>query len=630
MSEPHLLETQDQPATPKRDPVESRASTGARIAALARGSGVTQASFLEEALAYVAEEFESPCASAELRFPARVLKKDCLRGEANPEFWTEAVQSMLTSCLLEGTPQARLFKHTSKQLDIALLSAPIVGTKGTLHGALALVAPCGGEREARETLALLGPICSLIAFISEEIASGRATASSDNTQNETLKKAAAYASRTELAFAVTNTLRNKTGCDQIGLSLVRGKQIEILSISGLDEVRGRSPGVLQMQAAMEECRDARELIAFPRADGESKIKARNWRLHAQWSGATTGSCVASVPLNVDDRLAGVLSLRRSSRDPFDGELLEECRKLVEPYLAAVDLIDRAHQGLLPHARRTVADNLKQLLRPEAWFKKAMLAVGCAFALWFAFGKVHYQLTIPAQISPIGARHIAAPFDGVLWEASRVAGDMVEEGEILATLDTRSLELEREQLQADLRSLSLEESKALASGTAVDLQLARANRAQVLASLSIVEAKIVQAVIRAPFAGMLVSGDLRDREGQVITKGEPLFQVSRGAGWRLELFVPEADADEIDLQQSGEFSSQARPELSHAIALSRLSATAQIHAGRNVYVAEATTDIDSTWVRSGMAGIAKVDVGERRVWWVALHRFVDAARLLFWI
>lgn len=630
MSESPLLETKDQTALHRRDPVESRASTGARIAALAHGSGVTQATFLEEALDCVAEEFESPRATAELRFPSRVIKKDCLRGEADPEFWTEAVQSMLTSCLVEGTPQARLFKHTSKRLDIALLSAPIVGTKGTLHGALALVAPCHNEGEARESLALLGPICSLIAFISEEIASGRGAPSASAEQNETLKKAAAYTSRTELAFAVTNTLRNKTGCDQIGLSLVRGKQIEILSISGLDEVRGRSPGVLQMRAAMEECRDAGVAIAFPKVDGETKLGARNWRLHAQWSGATTGSCVASVPLKVEDRLAGVLSLRRSSRDPFDVELLEECRKLVEPYLAAVDLIDRAHQGLLPHARRSLATSLRNWLRPGAWFKKTMVAMGCVFALWFAFGSVQYQLTVPCQLSPIQARHIASPFEGVLWEAHHAAGDMVEEGEILATLDTRSLVLEQEQLKADLRSLRIEESRALSTGTAVDLQLARANQAQVLASLAIIEAKITQSVIRAPFAGMVVSGDLRDREGQVVTKGEPLFQLAKGEGWRLELYVPQADADELDLNQTGEFSSQARPDLTHAMRLSRLSATAELHEGRNVYVAHATTEIDSEWVRSGMAGIAKVDIGQRRVWWVVLHRFMDSARLLFWL
>jgi hypothetical protein len=53
-------------------------------------------------------------------------------------------------------------------------------------------------------------------------------------------------------------------------------------------------------------------------------------------------------------------------------------------------------------------------------------------------------------------------------------------------------------------------------------------------------------------------------------------------------------------------------------------------GKNVFIAEATVEDNPAWMRAGMEGVARIDAGTRRVWWVALHRMIDYLRLTFWL
>jgi len=52
-------------------------------------------------------------------------------------------------------------------------------------------------------------------------------------------------------------------------------------------------------------------------------------------------------------------------------------------------------------------------------------------------------------------------------------------------------------------------------------------------------------------------------------------------------------------------------------------------GINYFQVEATLASNPDFLRPGMQGIAKVDVGERRMLWVWTHKMVDWLRLKLW-
>ena len=63
---------------------------------------------------------------------------------------------------------------------------------------------------------------------------------------------------------------------------------------------------------------------------------------------------------------------------------------------------------------------------------------------------------------------------------------------------------------------------------------------------------------------------------------------------------------------------------------RIRPQAEIQGQLNVYVAEAEAALPFAWMRPGMEGVAKIEVGRRRVWWVVLHRATDYLRLKLWL
>jgi multidrug efflux pump subunit AcrA (membrane-fusion protein) len=269
----------------------------------------------------------------------------------------------------------------------------------------------------------------------------------------------------------------------------------------------------------------------------------------------------------------------------------------------------------------------------------------------------YELTVPCSVVPAQLRHVTVPFDGVLLSATALQGDRVRKGDALCEMDHRELDQQRAELLAEIAVLEHEKDRAMAESTPVELQLALARQRLARAKLDIVNARLEQACVRSPIDGVIASGDLRKRVGAVVTRGEPLFEVAPldrtikgSSAWLLELQVPEAEADELPhqcgsvinqwspsgagrtspvLYLTGSFAPHARPEESQAFRIKRVRPQAEVHDQKNVIVAEAEIDLPYAWMRPGMEGVARVNVGRRPVWWVALHGAIEYVQLHLW-
>ncbi len=135
---------------------------------------------------------------------------------------------------------------------------------------------------------------------------------------------------------------------------------------------------------------------------------------------------------------------------------------------------------------------------------------------------------------------------------------------------------------------------------------------------------------APCDGVIVEGDLRTRIGEIVPLGEPLLRIAEAGEWKLRLHVPEYAATLIKVDEPGEVALSARPDVSLPLRVRRLDAESVAHQGRNVFIAEAHLDGPvPEWWRSGMEGVARVDVGRHPIWWVWLHRVIDGVRIQLW-
>jgi multidrug resistance efflux pump len=271
-----------------------------------------------------------------------------------------------------------------------------------------------------------------------------------------------------------------------------------------------------------------------------------------------------------------------------------------------------------------------LLAPGRLGRKVAAGAAALGLLWFLFGTMHYEVTVPCTVRPTQMRHVAAPFEGVLASADRLAGDIVRAGDVLCTFDPRELELQRADLAAQLAVLEREKDSAMAQNNPAQVQVVLANQELARVRLGIVERRLAQARLAAPLDGLIVRGDLRTRVGAVLALGDPLYEVAPLDRWTLELEVPEHVAADLAGGLPGSFALHARPERSRAFRISHVVPSAEVRDTRNVFIAEADLEQAQPWMRPGMEGAARVDFGRRRVWWVALHRVLDYMHLNLWL
>lgn len=596
-----------------------------------RASG--RARFLRQSLRVVARSFGAVYATLYVRIDGDVVEEDFTAEGSDPSFWKPAIEGILTTAMREGAPVGRLFRARETDLLVGGLAANLRSAAGGNPGALALVAPCSGVEEAQAQQSALESCVHLIALLLQrfERSEARLDAQAEMKAAVDLGRVATFASPRELAFAITNNLRNVTSTDQIALGFADGARVELLSLSGYDEVKTQSEGVRALTAAMEECLDAGVPIVWQRETGlESEAAPSDWKLHRRWSEATGGSAVASFPVGPVNGTTAIVSVRRQS-GRFSDDEIAKMRRLVEPYLGAFGLVERASRSLPEHIRDSLQGALEWLRAPGENVRRAGAVVAAAGFLWLCFGPMPYTVSTRITVVPAEVQQLGAPFEGIIESAKAVAGDVVGKGDVLATFRTRELQLERDRLGAELQVQKYAAGQAMARGGApVEVRLAQAQTTLLETQITLLDQRIEAATVRAPFDGVVVSGDLRTRIGQSLPLGEPLFQVAPDGRWRLRLQVPEQAVDDIAAGQTGTFATEARPDESEPFEIRFVSPSAELVDGRNVYVAEADVEIAAPWMRPGMEGVGKIEAGSRVTWWVLLHRATDWLRLNFWL
>ncbi len=602
----------------------------AQLAALS-GSAHSRHGYYSDVMRIIATALASPCAAVSARHESEVIEHEFHADHENGRFWMRGVQQFLTESIAQTGSRARLLDSKDGEAKVALLAATLFDTSHEPIGAIALIVGRGGSLDASRKLMFLEALACYASYSGQTRPTQRDRPAASDDATQAMTHAGACETADEFAFAVTNNLRNKLGCEQVALGLAVRRRVKILSISGLDHVTLRSTGVRAMEAAMEECLDIDRVMACADENAWTGDEAGSvFRLHSQWRVAVNGDAVASIPLHARGKPAAILSLRRSADRPFTQEQIEQIRTHVEPFASALLLLRDANRGLVRHGTDGVTAAVKGVMSKGRTGRKILVLMLVAAVSWITFGKVDYDLAVPCVIMPKETRHITAPFDAMLAGASVLQGDLVKRGDVLCLFDQRDLRQSWMELSAELNVHELEKDLAMAEDDPVNFQLASASQKLSQARLAIIETKIERCTLRAPIDGVVVSGNLRKRIGSVVALGDPLFEIAPPDSLVVELAVPESDADDLAVDLTGTFAPSARPELARSLRISRIRPQTEIRERGNACVVEATADLSERWIHPGMEGVARIHVGRRAVWWVGIHRIVDYVRLKLWL
>jgi RND family efflux transporter MFP subunit len=225
--------------------------------------------------------------------------------------------------------------------------------------------------------------------------------------------------------------------------------------------------------------------------------------------------------------------------------------------------------------------------------------------------------------------IAAPISGYLLTASARAGDMVSAGEELASLNDNDLRLEQTKLNGQLQKLQRQYRQAQSTRDLVQVNVIREQINQAKAEIELNSEQLDKTKLLAPFDGVVIEGDLNQRLGSPVERGDSLFKIAPLEGYRIILKVDETQIAYIKPGQSGELVLSSLPNSTLQLGVKTITAVAKADNGANIFRVEAELNNAPELLRPGMQGVGRINTGKASLWWIYTHNIQNTLRLWLW-
>jgi len=413
-------------------------------------------------------------------------------------------------------------------------------------------------------------------------------------------------------------------CEQVFFGEMQRFHCKVAAVSNSADFDDRANLMRLVAEAMDEAIEQDNAIIFP-GSNSTTIE----RSHQQLARKYGLGSIMTVPLVVEAKFVGAVTLIRSEHQPFKPETLQFCQQalaLLTPYL----LLKKA--SAQPLSARIVT-HLKTKLSAVFGFNYLKLklfttAIAC-FILLSGLIKTEFRVTADAVLEGKIQRVIAAPMAGFLTLATVRAGDIVHQGDLLASLDDVELQLEQNKHNGQLQKLRREYRDALSSGDLVQIRVLSAQLDQEKAEIDLIQQQLLKTNLIAPFDGVIIEGDLSQMLGSPIERGNTLFKIAPLKYYRIILKVNERLISYISTGQSGTLVLPSMPDRQFPLTIQKITAVAKAENGENNFRVEASLDNTKDLLRPGMEGIAKVNTGQKRLLWIWSHGLIDWLRLTFW-
>lgn len=438
------------------------------------------------------------------------------------------------------------------------------------------------------------------------------------TLGEARFHAAAMAFVTELAAAA--------GCDRVSLGLVRGRSIHLEAISHSAEVEKKMNLTGAIVQAMDEALLQRKELVYSAGKETDVLINRN---HEHLSRLQNQAVIATFPLFHQDKYFGMLTCERPADHQFSRRDLAFIRSVAALASPALENKEQNDRPLWRIIREALTLQIKRLTGPGYIGRKLALALAGAVIVFLSLATGEYRLAAETTLEGAVRRAVVAPFDGYIDQAQARAGDLVAKDAVLCVLDDRDLRLERLARFSQKSQLLRQHQSAVAKYDRAQAIIVEAQLDQASAELELVEAKLQRTRLQSPFSGLLVSGDLSQRLGGAVAKGEILFEITPLDGYRVILDVDERRIGDVRIGQHGALVLTSHPGIVYGFTVAKITPITTAKDGRNCFRVEAELAMVDDSLRPGMEGVGKISIDRRRLIAIWTRELIEWVRLWCW-
>ncbi|MDP1612395.1 MAG: HlyD family efflux transporter periplasmic adaptor subunit [Sulfuritalea sp.] len=513
-----------------------------------------------------------------------------------------------------------------KQRPHSVVASPVL-VDGHLHGLVAVESSAQQESRLRHQLQQLrwgsGSLESILRreqSQDEQQTRERLIATLDLVASALAEEgfqAAAQALATDLAI--------RLDCDRVSIGLVQEKNAKVVAVSHSAEFGERMNLIRAIGTAMDEALDQKSIIVLPAPDDDTLVT----RDHAALTREFGSDSVLTIPFAVGELTTGAFCFERPGNRVFDPATVELCQAVVALGSRIIEAKRLNERLLVARIKDAAQGELRKFIGPRHFGRKLAASVAMLLAVFFSFATGEHRVAANATLEGAVRRVLVAPFDGYLASSTHRAGDVVAAGTVLATLDDRDLRLEYYKWSSQRAQYGKQYQEAVALHDRAQSAITQSQVQQADAQMNLLAEQLSRTQIAAPFAGIVVSGDLHQSLGSAVRRGQVLFEVAPLNAYRVILEVDESDITAIKEGQAGSLALTSMPGEVFPLGVTQVTPVAVAREGRSYFRVEALLGRTSDRLRPGMDGVAKVEAGRARLIWIWTHKFVDWLRLTLW-
>jgi multidrug resistance efflux pump len=423
--------------------------------------------------------------------------------------------------------------------------------------------------------------------------------------------------------ALADALAARFACTRVSLGVRRFSKLKLVAVSGTASFDTRSAVMTAMTRAMRETLALGRSVSLP-VHSSSDVPPPN---HLALVDLVKTPAMLSVPLIDSGKTIGTLVLERDR--PFSEGDVEQIAQLVVLSSPVFSLKKRDTSGPFERIALAARRAFCSIFGTSYPMAKLLLLAVLGVGIWSS--QYHQALSISADaaIEASVQRAVVAGANSFISQVEKRAGDVVYQGDVLARLDVEDLQLERLKWASERDKLVKEQRATLAQRDRTRVRVLSAQRAQAQSQIDFLDAQIERAVLRAPIDGVVIAGDLSEALGSPVERGQLLFEVASLRDYRLILTVDESDIGDVGEGYRGKLKLRSLPHESFAFVVTRITPVSTPGDGANQFRLEANLENPPESLRPGMAGVARIDAGERPIGVIWTRNFVRWARIKLW-
>ena len=425
-------------------------------------------------------------------------------------------------------------------------------------------------------------------------------------------------------MALVQEMARLSRAERVSLAIGDGRDLRVRAISDVTEFNSRMNEIRHLEAAMREV-----LQAGVGCTASAAQDLQAWPAHAALLGATGNARTDTFALQVADRPVGAVTFEYRVDPQQQGWPPAAWQGALALVAQVLQLQVEAHATVLQRARAAGRRQLQAFWGPAAYRRKTLAVAAVLLLAVLSMAQGEYHLSVDAQIDPKFQRVLTVPYNGYLASAAVRPGDEVRQGQVLARLDDREQHLERVRWVTEVEKLRKKTSQAVAAHDRASVGVLAAQLAQAEAQLDLIESQLSRVEVAAPFDGLIVSGDPTQRLGDVLRKGEVLYQMAPLNAYRVLLRVPENRMADLQQGMTGSMQLTSMPDLGLRLTIDRIHPFTQRRDGASFFPVEARIEGQLDQVRPGMEGVARIHVDRRNLFGIWVRSLGDRLRQAWW-